>query len=245
MRNSPPTPAHPRSRGENFGVEEDSGLIDGSSPLTRGKRAPHQRARFFLGLIPAHAGKTVAHELVCVSRGAHPRSRGENFAQGIEAPLDLGSSPLTRGKPAGRPRPRMARGLIPAHAGKTSGGTGTAFKDSAHPRSRGENVKDAQEGVDRQGSSPLTRGKHVKRFTDLIPPRLIPAHAGKTLRISRPFKVRGAHPRSRGENFWCCSRFRPGEGSSPLTRGKRHARSARRVRARLIPAHAGKTTPIR
>ena len=31
-------------------------------------------------------------------------------------------------------------------------------------------------------------------------------------------------------------------GSSPLTRGKRPARRARRVRARLIPAHAGKTT---
>ena len=31
--------AHPRSRGENFGLEEDSGLVDGSSPLTRGKHS--------------------------------------------------------------------------------------------------------------------------------------------------------------------------------------------------------------
>ena len=78
----------------------------------------------------------------------------------------------------------------------------------------------------------------------MIPPRLIPAHAGKTLRISRPFKVRGAHPRSRGENFWCCSRFRPGEGSSPLTRGKRLRELRVSFDAGLIPAHAGKTPVV-
>ena len=37
--------AHPRSRGENFGLEEDSGLVDGSSPLTRGKRKEESRER--------------------------------------------------------------------------------------------------------------------------------------------------------------------------------------------------------
>ena len=51
--------AHPRSRGENFGVEEDSGLIDGSSPLTRGKPGVPQGQSGLEGLIPAHAGKTL------------------------------------------------------------------------------------------------------------------------------------------------------------------------------------------
>ena len=57
--------------------------------------------------------------------------------------------------------------------------------------------------------------------------------------------LRGAHPRSRGEN----GPNQPGNcfsaGSSPLTRGKRPQGTARRGRCRLIPAHAGKTTMAR
>ena len=74
--------------------------------------------------------------------------------------------------------------------------------------------------------------------------RLIPAHAGKTLRCGCRCGRIWAHPRSRGENpskARPCCRLR---GSSPLTRGKPglSARTLRRVR--LIPAHAGKT-PVR
>ena len=50
--------AHPRSRGENFGLEEDSGLVDGSSPLTRGKPVHIPERLHAARLIPAHAGKT-------------------------------------------------------------------------------------------------------------------------------------------------------------------------------------------
>ena len=52
----------------------------------------------------------------------------------------------------------------------------------------------------------------------------------------------GAHPRSREENYAGASDVLRRNGSSPLTRGKRHACSARPVRDRLIPAHAGKTS---
>ena len=52
----------------------------------------------------------------------------------------------------------------------------------------------------------------------------------------------GAHPRSRGENDLRLIAGMGPQGSSPLTRGKRHACSARPVRDRLIPAHAGKTS---
>ena len=50
--------AHPRSRGENglhgaFDVQRA-----GSSPLTRGKPACHERPQDWPRLIPAHAGKT-------------------------------------------------------------------------------------------------------------------------------------------------------------------------------------------
>ena len=50
--------AHPRSRGENHGEHFGGGLIEGSSPLTRGKRFRRCRGRARRRLIPAHAGKT-------------------------------------------------------------------------------------------------------------------------------------------------------------------------------------------
>ena len=51
-----------------------------------------------------------------------------------------------------------------------------------------------------RGSSPLTRGKHNGCADRRTHPRLIPAHAGKTvLAAARPVEYK-AHPRSRGEN---------------------------------------------
>ena len=92
----------------------------------------------------------------------------------------LGSSPLTRGKPAAKRASMLIGGLIPAHAGKTSksGGWGRIFR--AHPRSRGENSISGLI-VDRAtGSSPLTRGKRFGGFGGVPGVGLIPAHAGKT-----------------------------------------------------------------
>ena len=91
------------------------------------------------------------------------------------------------------------------------------------------------------GSSPLTRGKRPFPLFGKTLKRLIPAHAGKTLKGQEPTRVRAAHPRSRGENLWETLPNGGRRGSSPLTRGKRKQRAARRVLRGLIPAHAGKT----
>ena len=94
----------------------------------------------------------------------------------------------------------------------------------AHPRSRGEN---------HPGWPP--RHRRI---------RLIPAHAGKT----RPCRWRArrlpAHPRSRGENGSNETMAFPLSGSSPLTRGKLAGIYDAHLAARLIPAHAGKTSGI-
>ena len=111
---------------------------------------------------------------------AHPRSRGENARIGPRRPVGLGSSPLTRGKRLYAHGRVLGTGLIPAHAGKTTwlGWIGTGMW--AHPRSRGENsVEKIDKGV-RQGSSPLTRGKHKMPSVSHVQTGLIPAHAGKT-----------------------------------------------------------------
>ena len=91
------------------------------------------------------------------------------------------------------------------------------------------------------GSSPLTRGKRGDAASVAMIQRLIPAHAGKTPTRSGQSAQSAAHPRSRGENYALERRCHVGEGSSPLTRGKRVKTRDGLPLERLIPAHAGKT----
>ena len=153
-----------------------------------------------------------------------------------------GSSPLTRGKPGLLPERGPRGGLIPAHAGKTTKNDDSVSVTPAHPRSRGENIPAVAPLAGAVGSSPLTRGKHLRPSGPSYRVRLIPAHAGKT---AQPANIAGptpAHPRSRGENpgaSWVT--FAPA-GSSPLTRGKLPGDIVTIENGRLIPAHAGKTS---
>ena len=91
--------AHPRSRGENLDAPDRAISTNGSSPLTRGKQEAFTAVGGDCGLIPAHAGKTVAVLDEATNGTAHPRSRGENASMLIGAAAVVGSSPLTRGKP--------------------------------------------------------------------------------------------------------------------------------------------------
>ena len=191
--------AHPRSRGENEGSACGPDLLEGSSPLTRGKRDHGTVLAAAHGLIPAHAGKTTGRARPAGPMRAHPRSRGENGLWNATAIGFVGSSPLTRGKRRSGEPLRRGRGLIPAHAGKTRGSSGRSGQPGAHPRSRGENLGGSVDVIEPLGSSPLTRGKrHV-----LYPPTF-----GR------------AHPRSRGENGLATLARALSCGSSPLTRGK-------------------------
>ena len=72
------TEAHPRSRGENKIAPRNTPSNLGSSPLTRGKQGASPNPVLNLGLIPAHAGKTLHGTLTALTPSAHPRSRGEN-----------------------------------------------------------------------------------------------------------------------------------------------------------------------
>ena len=112
----------------------------------------------------------------------------------------------------------------------------------AHPRSRGENAAISATVARQRGSSPLTRGKLAYRVKTFAQLRLIPAHAGKTRGEHGRCRAAQAHPRSRGENVSPSARRAVARGSSPLTRGKRRLTRSELAHARLIPAHAGKTT---
>ena len=172
----------------------------GSSPLTRGKHQGRRERRHRVGLIPAHAGKTLPALSMLLRARAHPRSRGENPFSLFVGCATTGSSPLTRGKPpSSRPRSTERR---------------------AHPRSRGENSLLAFPNVNPLGSSPLTRGKHLTAPQTNHRSRLIPAHAGKTFGRAGGASPTRAHPRSRGENLVDRVTYKCETGSSPLTRGK-------------------------
>ena len=236
------TTAHPRSRGENLPFGAKTKGRSGSSPLTRGKRSRGEKAGGGGGLIPAHAGKTFGCSCLNSSYAAHPRSRGENGKKSFKKLPAIGSSPLTRGKPLHRVDEAGDYRLIPAHAGKTRPGMPTARSRPAHPRSRGENPASPGQDDGTIGSSPLTRGKPAATLGELGGVRLIPAHAGKTRPAQARTMVRSAHPRSRGENLRRPSGSLAASGSSPLTRGKPAQILQIEIAARLIPAHAGKTS---
>ena len=153
----------------------------------------------------------------------------------------MGSSPLMPGRRGRRFDLFPGRGLIPAHAGKTSSPASPASRRQAHPRSRGENDKYWDAVGKSDSSSPLTQGKRCIILPTGRPVRLIPAHAEKTSRMRRGVCGARAHPRSRGENVHGVRTIEFDRGSSPLTRGK-HERGPYQVRSPgLIPAHAGKT----
>ena len=233
--------AHPRSRGENEQGRTPFLSPLGSSPLTRGKHALSIRVRRALGLIPAHAGKTLPVSPRRSRTRAHPRSHGENMGLPIGYVSTPGSSPLTRGKRASGWHGASCGGLIPAHAGKTDQRGARGSTRAAHPRSRGENMVLRDRSRQSVGSSPLTRGKRISSTETAAYARLIPAHTGKTATGATSSRITTAHPRSRGENGRCSLSFSLLRGSSPLTRGKRGLVVACEVGARLIPAHAGKT----
>ena len=216
----------------------------GSSPLTRGKLPRRVLRRSHVGLIPAHAGKTNEVIIFGPFLWAHPRSRGENCMCVLFLCRLLGSSPLTRGKPSACGHADSARGLIPAHAGKTIFVFVHHCNLWAHPRSRGENSVLPARGRVTSGSSPLTRGKRPPGIHAGTRRGLIPAHAGKTRRAGRRGRRCRAHPRSRGENGAFGRARSCTTGSSPLTRGKLRDAAEQAVRSGLIPAHAGKTRPV-
>ena len=177
--------AHPRACGENPDLVEEFRSEGGSSPRMRGKPVHGGENIVIRGLIPAHAGKTVALEVSRLEAGAHPRACGENGREGEYVRTVEGSSPRMRGKPGTPKLTAINDGLIPAHAGKTASLSCLMGLTRAHPRACGENQTHQLGWVLFAGSSPRMRGKPPPFDCDPPAPRLIPAHAGKT-KSSRP-----------------------------------------------------------
>ena len=234
--------AHPRSRGEHAHKSHSERNAAGSSPLTRGALLDGLVALVCIGLIPAHAGSTHSIQSSFVTSPAHPRSRGEHTLLRHRGTRRLGSSPLTRGARAEREGHAGRCRLIPAHAGSTMWKRGKCVLITAHPRSRGEHFPGLTLLLPLPGSSPLTRGAPPQSVVGGVSVRLIPAHAGSTVRRCARRGHGPAHPRSRGEHDGGSLLDGGHGGSSPLTRGAPVCTAPHDRRRRLIPAHAGSTS---
>ena len=148
-----------------------------------------------------------------------------------------------RGKHLQNPLKLRLLRITPAHAGKTAFNTRRTCISSDHPRACGENRLHVLIRGESGGSPPRMRGKPVHCVADPALDRITPAHAGKTAGVAALGTGIADHPRACGENF--VHRLAPSSiaGSPPRMRGKRPRGHLYVGRARITPAHAGKTSP--
>ena len=148
-----------------------------------------------------------------------------------------------RGKPHQRVMPPAGRRIIPAHAGQTRALARPDQRRTDHPRACGANSSGAFSMIRLIGSSPRMRGKRVGSVPVGILARIIPAHAGQTQSHQRNGKEDADHPRACGANHVPQQDARQPRGSSPRMRGKLEVKEFKSTATRIIPAHAGQTSP--
>ena len=111
-----------------------------------------------------------------------------------------------------------------------------------HPRIRGEHLAWHRLGCAGDGSSPHTRGAHLRQHGARIDTGIIPAYAGSTAQSCSQSPTRSDHPRIRGEHSAGDLQQGVPGGSSPHTRGARSSHCNPTNRGRIIPAYAGSTS---
>ena len=194
---------HPRVCGENVDIGLGNFCDIGTSPRMRGKPVVVGILRIRNRNIPAYAGKTIMVSLICSVVREHPRVCGENHGKNNKTSFTVGTSPRMRGKLRCRVSRLLARGNIPAYAGKTFHYRVIPAENQEHPRVCGENKYVADNVVMPVGTSPRMRGK-----PSLI--TVLPA-------------VLSEHPRVCGENAGDEIYGTLSDGTSPRMRGKRSA----------------------
>ena len=232
---------HPRIRGEHWIVPSSSMCRLGSSPHTRGAQCRPATTDPGDRIIPAYAGSTRVAGGGAAELEDHPRIRGEHMGFCLPHTSTPGSSPHTRGARRIPPRSDGRGGIIPAYAGSTPRAFQPISSSWDHPRIRGEHVRTNRTFSRSTGSSPHTRGAHVKLVRESIVAGIIPAYAGSTSGLPLAEWRRADHPRIRGEHHGAAHECRPFAGSSPHTRGAQaYVQVAGRC-GRIIPAYAGST----
>ena len=126
--------------------------------------------------IPAYAGNSRRQFVKRLNISVHPRLRGELEDFTVTKSGCRGSSPLTRGTRKQRHRRVSRLRFIPAYAGNSAPQAGWAKCAAVHPRLRGELEWDMYTALVLAGSSPLTRGTHLKwlqHYTNRLTAKLL------------------------------------------------------------------------
>ena len=171
---------HPRRCGENLDYLFRIRIVQGSPPQVRGKRRRAASCLQGSRITPAGAGKTALQAAMSQPSLDHPRRCGENRRTRCPGLNRLGSPPQVRGK------------LFASALSKLSA------RD--HPRRCGENARLEATLFLRIGSPPQVRGKQTFVNLYLLPIRITPAGAGKTVNVVSAGVNPTDHPRRCGEN---------------------------------------------
>ena len=234
---------HPRACGAHSATRALAAAVSGSSPRMRGSLAGFHRSRMYTGIIPAHAGLTSRHQVVCPAHWDHPRACGAHTSTLFGRAYMPGSSPRMRGSHPDHHAGAWHLGIIPAHAGLTNHGTGIHEQPRDHPRACGAHTPFLALRLETQGSSPRMRGSPlpVPEISDHA--GIIPAHAGLTAVVNLYRMPYWDHPRACGAHGKPNFAVFATSGSSPRMRGSLAAVNADLGKAGIIPAHAGLTPP--
>ena len=171
-------------------------------------------------ITPAGAGKTFSSKRSNANCEDHPRRCGENAPESKVHPLEPGSPPQVRGKPAYCWTAGTAPRITPAGAGKTNQRRQRHEQQQDHPRRCGENLSVLSTSTPSRGSPPQVRGKLSNSSKTLLTNRITPAGAGKTSFSYHAMRRSRDHPRRCGENRTDCYDVRLRKGSPPQVRGK-------------------------
>ena len=177
-------PDHPRACGANEAGWTVHPIEGGSSPRMRGKRRRGASGGEHDRIIPAHAGQTTVTLRVIMRPPDHPRACGANSGLNTSSTVITGSSPRMRGKRFGCSCLTVWRRIIPAHAGQTKIVLLNFINRADHPRACGANAHKGIKLTGGNGSSPRMRGKRGHCTCRARGRRIIPAHAGQTIRPS-------------------------------------------------------------
>ena len=232
-------PVHPRLCGEQF-VDRGRHLwTGGSSPPMRGTVLKPRLAGAKHRFIPAYAGNSIQQTRALFWTPVHPRLCGEQTTP-LLAELDAtGSSPPMRGTGIRFWSVASCWRFIPAYAGNSAAGSGSAGLPSVHPRLCGEQSARSLLCRPLIGSSPPMRGTGPMPATTRGWRRFIPAYAGNSRAGWSWRQTSPVHPRLCGEQTPGSAKATCAGGSSPPMRGTGGHVRALYARSRFIPVYAG------
>ena len=146
----------------------------------RGEVQESQNNDYFVGITPAHAGRSASNMNICIKSQDHPRACGEK-KWGLN-PWDgtPGSPPRMRGEDRRKLTKVVMMRITPAHAGRSLIWICRDVKEWDHPRACGEKQIEKEPPAKGTGSPPRMRGEAKCSSIKAKSKGITPAHAGRS-----------------------------------------------------------------